>query len=150
TRLGVIVLNDPSNLARALNKTYLQHFPEQVRPRTCISRDADEIKEFIHREKGKAVLKPLQGSGGHGVFLVQSESDVNTNQMIEAIVRDGYAIVQEYLPAATKGDVRLFVMNGHALISNGKYAAVRRMGKKGDMRNNTHAGGTVSAAVVDE
>jgi len=36
---GVIVLNDPVNLANAINKTYFQHFPEQVRPRTCISRD---------------------------------------------------------------------------------------------------------------
>ena len=29
---GVIVLNDPVNLANAINKTYFQHFPEQVRP----------------------------------------------------------------------------------------------------------------------
>src|SRR5262245_42318403 len=28
---GVMVLNDPENLARALNKTYFQQFPEEVR-----------------------------------------------------------------------------------------------------------------------
>src|SRR5690606_2786801 len=44
---GVIVLNDPSRLANAVNKTYFQHFPEQVRPRTCISRDPEDIKAFI-------------------------------------------------------------------------------------------------------
>lgn len=147
---NVTVLNDPASLARAMNKTYFQHFPEAVRPRTCISRDPEEIKQFISEEKGKAVLKPLQGSGGQSVFLVQSAKDPNTNQMIEAVVRDGYAIAQEYLPAASKGDTRLFVMNGRPLMAGGKYAAIRRMGKKGDMRNNMHAGGTVKPAVVDE
>src|SRR5690606_3727420 len=37
---GVIVLNDPTHLTDASNKTYFQHFPEDVRPVTCISRDA--------------------------------------------------------------------------------------------------------------
>ncbi len=147
---GVTVLNDPQALARAVNKTYFQHFPEAVRPRTCISRNAEEIKQFILEQKGRAVLKPLQGSGGQSVFLVQSVDDPNTNQMIEAIVRDGYAIAQEYLPAAARGDVRLFVMNGRPLMAGGRYAAIRRVGKKGDMRNNMHVGGTVRPAKVDD
>ncbi len=150
TQRNVTVLNNPASLARAMNKTYFQHFPEAVRPRTCISRDAEEIKQFISEEKGRAVLKPLQGSGGQSVFLIQSGKDPNTNQMIEAVVRDGYAIAQEYLPAAAKGDTRLFVMNGRPLMSGGKYAAIRRVGKKGDVRNNMHAGGTVKAATVDD
>lgn len=150
TLRNVTVLNDPSSLARAMNKTYFQHFPDAVRPRTCISRDAEEIKQFIHEEKGRAVLKPLQGSGGQSVFLIQSAKDPNTNQMIEAVVRDGYAIVQEYLPAAAKGDTRLFVMNGRPLMSGSKYAAIRRVGKKGDVRNNMHVGGTVEPAEVDD
>ncbi|MGD8999831.1 MAG: hypothetical protein PVF75_05415, partial [Granulosicoccaceae bacterium] len=41
---GVIVLNDPNGLNHAINKMYLQYFPEEVRPRTLISRDKDEIK----------------------------------------------------------------------------------------------------------
>ena len=31
---GTLVLNDPASLANAVNKTYFQHFPEDVRPRT--------------------------------------------------------------------------------------------------------------------
>ena len=147
---NVIVLNDPTTLARALNKTYFQHFPEQVRPRTCISRDIEEIKEFIHEEKGRAVIKPLQGSGGHGVFLVEAEDGANTNQMIEAVIRDGYAIVQEYLPAAAEGDTRLFVMNGSPLVCDGEYAAIRRVRKGGDLRSNSHAGGGVERAAVND
>ena len=143
---GVIVLNDPVHLAHALNKTYFQHFPEQVRPETCIARDSDSIRRFIEAHGGSAVIKPLQGSGGQNVFLVQPGEDANLNQMMEAVLRDGYAIVQEYLPAAREGDLRLLVLNGRALEVNGKYAAFRRVNKEGDARSNVKAGGTIEAA----
>ncbi|MCB0168122.1 MAG: glutathione synthase [Anaerolineae bacterium] len=150
-RRGVIVLNDPYHLANAINKTYFQHFPDEVRPKTLISRNAQEIKRFILEELGSdAVLKPLQGSGGQSVFLVRNDDAVNVNQMIEAVLRDGYVIVQEYLPAAAKGDIRLFVMNGHPLKHNGKYAAFRRVNKSGDMRSNMHTGGKAEAAKLDD
>jgi glutathione synthase len=147
---GTIVLNDPVHLANAINKTYFQHFPDQVRPRTCISRNPEEIKDFIAQEKGKAVIKPLQGSGGKSVFLVKEEDSANVNQMIDAVLRDGYVICQEYLPKATEGDVRLFVMNGQALSQDGKYAAFRRVNKSGDMRSNMHSGGESQPAEVDD
>ncbi len=118
---GVMVLNDPENLARAINKTYFQQFPEEVRPKTCISRNVDEIKRFIGEQHDKVVIKPLQGSGGKNVFLVGEDERANLNQMIDAVLRDGYCIAQEYLPAAAKGDVRLFVMNGRPLKHDGKY-----------------------------
>lgn len=147
---GVMVLNDPVHLAHAINKTYFQHFPEQVRPATCIARDAQSIRQFIDEHDGKAVLKPLQGSGGHNVFLIRPGDEANINQMIEAVFRDGYAIVQEYLPAASEGDMRLLVMNGRALQVDGKYAAFRRVNRKGDARSNIKAGGNVEPAEPDE
>ena len=147
---GVLVLNDPSHLAYALNKTYFQHFPEQVRPDTCIARDGDSIRRFIEAHDGSAVIKPLQGSGGQNVFLVQPGEEANLNQMIEAVLRDGYAIVQEYLPAAREGDIRLIVMNGRALQVEGKYAAFRRVNKEGDARSNVKAGGKIQPAEPDE
>jgi glutathione synthase len=149
-RRGVIVLNDPVNLAIALNKTYFQHFPEQVRPRTLISRNREEIKEFVAAEGGQAVIKPLQGSGGASVFLITQGDGANLNQMIEAVIRDGYCIAQEYLPAAKDGDVRLFMMNGRPLVHDGKYAAFRRVNKTGDMRSNMHSGGEAEPAEIGE
>ena len=149
-RRGVIVLNDPVSLANALNKTYFQHFPEQVRPRTCISRDPEEIKEFIAQQHGRAVIKPLQGSGGASVFLIRKADAPNLNQMIEAVIRDGYCIAQEYLPAAQEGDVRLFLMNGQPLMHDGKYAAFRRVNKTGDMRSNMHSGGESEPAEIGD
>lgn len=147
---GVIVANDPEFLATAINKTYFQHFPEQVRPKTCISRNPADINEFIDEHAGDVVIKPLQGSGGHNVFFIKDHERSNRNQMIEAVLRDGYCIVQEYLPAAVEGDVRLFVMNGEALQKDGKYAAFRRVNKKGDGRSNMHSGGESVAAEVTQ
>jgi glutathione synthase len=148
---GVMVLNDPENLACALNKTYFQQFPEEVRPKTCISRNVDEIKRFIEGQNDKVVVKPLQGSGGKNVFVIGADERANLNQMIDAVIRDGYCVAQEYLPAAVEGDVRLFVMNGRPLVHDGKFAAFRRVNKSGDARSNMHSGGeSVPAEVTDK
>ena len=149
-RRGVIVLNDPGALALAANKMYFQLFPEEVRPATLITRDRDEIKHFAREHGGDVVIKPLQGSGGQGVFLVRKNDLGNLNQMIEAVSRDGYVIAQEYLPEAAEGDMRLFVMNGSPLKYKGKTAAFRRLRSEDDIRSNMHAGGKKAQAVVDE
>jgi len=144
-RHGVIVLNDPNGLAKAENKMYFQLFPEEVRPTTLITRDRDEIKSFVKSE-GRAVIKPLHGSGGEGVFLIRPDDTANLNQMIDAVARDGYVIVQQYLEKAEEGDTRLFLMNGVPLRHKGRYAAFRRLRRGGDMRSNLHAGGSLARA----
>lgn len=146
---GVIVLNDPTHLTDASNKTYFQHFPEDVRPVTCISRDADEIKAFIAEQGGRGVIKPLQGSGGQGVFVVNGDGGANVNQMIDAVIRDGYAIAQEYLPKAADGDLRLLTLNGRPLQVDGRYACFRRYNDSGDARSNISAGGKIELAEPD-
>lgn len=149
-RHGVIVLNDPNSLSEAVNKMYFQHFPEKVRPRTLITRDPEEIHKFHEEQGGNIIVKPLQGSGGAGVFMVKDDDAVNLNQMIEAISRDGYVIAQEYLPKAAEGDVRLFVVNGEALYHKGKYAAIKRVNNNGDMRSNMSAGAVAEKVDVDD
>ncbi len=149
-RQGLVVLNNPDGLAKALNKMYFQDFPEEVRPRTIITRDRADIKAFAKDAGGKIVLKPLQGSGGQSVFLVRPEDSSNLNQMIDAVSRDGYIVAQEYLPAAEKGDTRMFLMNGTPLMESGKYAAFRRVRSGGDMRSNISAGGSVAKAKIDD
>jgi glutathione synthase len=147
---GVIVLNDPNSLAGAVNKMYFQLFPKEVRPDTLITRDRDEIKAFAREHGGDIVIKPLQGSGGEGVFLIRKNDLGNLNQIIEAVSRDGYVVAQEYLHEATEGDVRLFMMNGEPLRYKGKFAAFRRLRASDDIRSNIHAGGTKAAAEVDD
>ncbi len=147
---GVLVLNDPDSLSRAINKLYFQEFPRAVRAETLITRFPDDVKEFARKHGGKIVLKPLQGSGGQGVFLVNNKSAANLNQMIESISRDGYLIAQSYVPEADKGDIRLFIMNGQPLEIDGKYAALRRVSSDEDIRSNIHAGGTATAVKITE
>ena len=147
---GTIVLNDPSHLTDAQNKTYFQHFPEEVRPATCITRHADEVSAFLEEHDGKGVLKPLQGSGGQGVFIVDKKNRQNLNQIIESITRDGYAIVQEYLPAAAEGDLRVITLNGRPLQVDGTFASLRRSSKTEDHRSNLSAGGKADLEQPDE
>jgi len=149
-RRGVIVVNDPDNLLKAMNKMYFQHFPEEVRPRTLISHNRDDIKAFITDMGGNAVIKPLSGSGGSGVFMAKVDDRSNINQMIDTLIRDGYVIAQEYLPAAVEGDTRLFMMNGKPLRYKGKYAAFRRLRSGDDLRSNIHAGGTKGKAEISD
>ena len=145
---GVLVLNDPDSLSLAINKLYFQSFPETVRAETLITKFPSDVKEFAKKHHGKIILKPLQGSGGQSVFLVGSENASNMNQMIEAITRDGYIIAQAYVPAAAKGDIRLFLMNGRPLRIGNKYAALRRVSAGDDIRSNIHAGGTAVAVEI--
>ncbi len=147
---GVLVVNDPASLANAVNKTYFQHFPDAARPRTLISRDPEAIAAFVEEQGGEAVLKPLQGSGGSGVFLVSSDESPNLTQITEAILRDGYVVAQERLPGASEGDVRMFVMNGKPLQRDGAFAAFRRVNRGDDLRSNMHAGGTAEAVEVTD
>lgn len=149
-RDGVIVLNHPAKLSDAINKMYFQHFPEILRPKTIITREAKDILDFYDENKGKIILKPLQGSGGKNVFMVDKNSKANLNQIIEAISVDGFIIAQEYLPKAKDGDTRFFLMNGSPLVVKGEYAAIKRVNKKGDIRSNIHAGGKGVKANVDE
>lgn len=137
----VLVVNHPSSLAGAVNKMYFQHFPEILRPKTIISRDKIEIKAFFKEQKGKMILKPLQGSGGKNVFMMDKQNEHNLTQTIDAICRDGYVIAQEYLAEAKNGDTRLFLMNGEPLQVDGQYAMMQRVNASGDIRSNIHAGG---------
>jgi len=145
---GVLVVNDPDSLGRAINKLYFQSFPEEVRAETLITRKADDVKAFAKAHKGNIILKPLQGSGGSGVFKLDGKSKSNLNQMIEAIERDGYIIAQAYVPAAAHGDIRMFLMNGRPLMIGDKYAALRRVASKDDIRSNIHAGGSAEAVTI--
>jgi glutathione synthase len=138
---GVIVVNDPEGLAQAQNKLYFQDFPASVRPTTLISKNIAEIRDFIDGQKKGAIIKPLQGSGGKNVFKIASPQDHNLNQIFEAVSGEGYLIAQAFMPEASEGDVRFFMMNGRPLVRDGHYAAFRRVPAKGEIRSNIHAGG---------
>ena len=147
---GVIVLNDPVGLTKAINKMYFQHFPKSIRLKTLITKNHQDILEFYHQNNNKIIIKPLLGSGGRNVFLVQPEDEGNIKQMAEAVMRDGYVIAQEFFKPASKGDIRLFMVNGRPFKVNGKYAALKRVSGGGDVRSNIHAGGSAEPIKITD
>ena len=113
-QLGVLVVNDPDGLARAGSKMYLAGFPAEIRPKTLITRSVERVRAFLRELDGPAIIKPLSGFGGQNVFYVARGQSANLEQMISTVRREGYVIVQEYLPAVAKGDKRVLLLGGRA------------------------------------
>ncbi len=138
------VLNRPSGLRDANEKAVILHFPELI-PRTLVTHHAARILEFMEKEGGKCVVKPLDGHGGSEVFLLQAE-DLNRNTILETITRLGtrYVMAQQFLPEASEGDKRIILVDGEP------YGAILRVPKSGELRGNMHVGGKAIQAEVTE
>lgn len=139
---GVFVINDPGGLAKATSKLYLSGFPASIRARSLITRSTVKIKEFLRALKKPAIIKPLHGFGGQDVFFIRNWREININQIISAVSKSGYVMVQEFLPAVKKGDKRLLLLNGSPIFVGKQAAIYRRMSPKGEIRSNIHIGGT--------
>jgi glutathione synthase len=137
---GVTVVNDPTSLTRATSKLYLEEFPEQIRPRSLVTRDPAAIERFA-AEVGHCVVKPLYGAKGRNVFMINGADEANLAQMTEAVLQDGYAIVQEFVHGGEHGDARIFLLDGQLLERDGKPAAFRRVPSGKDPRANISRGG---------
>lgn len=145
---GTVVLNDPDGLIRASSKLYLQELPAVVKPLTLVSSNQAEIIAFIESLDGPAVLKPLQGTRGGDVFMVQSAKDKNLLQIIDVLLRQGLAMIQSFIPEAVDGDTRVLVVNGEILEVDGHPAAFRRIPIGSDFRSNVDVGGKTAQAVI--
>jgi glutathione synthase len=137
---GVTVVNDPTSLARATSKLYLEEFPDKIRPRSLVTRDPEAIERFA-AEVGHCVVKPLYGSKGRNVFMIEDQDAANLAQMTEAVLQDGYAIVQEFVDGGENGDARIFLLEGQLLERDGRPAAFRRVPTGNDPRANISTGG---------
>ena len=145
---GLPVVNSPRGLWRALTKLSLFELPPELRPRTLVTRDFVAIQEFV-KMHGRTVIKPLDGTRGRDVFVLEADRpSSNTHQIVDVILRQGYAVVQEFVPGAEHGDVRVTVVGGKVLEVSGHAAAVARVPGRHDFRSNLHAGGSAKAAVV--
>lgn len=131
-----LVVNDPRGLRDANEKLYACQFPELM-PRTLVASSKARIKRFLDEVDGKAVIKPVEGHGGGGVFALLS-GDNNLNGLIEAVTQNGtrVAMVQELIPEVTEGDKRILLLDGEPL------GAILRV-PQGDWRSNIHVGGKV-------
>jgi glutathione synthase len=147
---GVTVLNDPMALHRSMTKLNLSMFPADCSPRSLISRDNAQIRDWVSKAPGRVVLKPLRGTQGRDVFFIDPKAPANLGQIIDVLTRDGAAICQDFMPKASKGDVRLIVLAGEPLQVGGRYAAVGRVPAKGELRSNVALGGLPTAVEPSE
>lgn len=138
-----LVLNDPHGLRQANEKLYACYFSELM-PETLVSAHKQRIKDFVTRVGGHAVLKPLGGKGGEGVFVLRN-GDPNVNAIIEGTTFEGKraAMVQEFLPAVKIGDKRILVLDGEPL------GAVLRVPVGDDVRSNLRVGGQAVKTGLD-
>ena len=131
---GTLVVNDPFWVRNYPEKLMVLDFPD-LTPPTTVSRDLDTIKAFKDKH-GDVIVKPLYGNGGTGVFLLNKE-DRNLSSLFEMFT--GFSreplIVQKFLPAVSKGDKRVILVDGECV------GAINRVPATGETRSNMHVGG---------
>jgi glutathione synthase len=129
------VMNHPKGLREANEKLYALRFPEQI-PQTLVTSDMEQLKRFMDELGGEMIIKPLDSSGGSGVFYLNTQ-DRNTNSILELATNDGRKMImaQRYLPEIRQGDKRIIVLNGEPL------GAVLRVPLEEETRGNIHVGG---------
>ncbi len=129
-----LLVNRPSGLRNANEKMFALQFAEWM-TETIVSRDKAVIRQFLETH-GKAVLKPLGGKGGEGIFILEPD-DRNFNSLIEVSTRQGRepVMIQKFLPAAQEGDKRIILLDGKPL------GAVNRIPTGSEFRGNMAVGG---------
>lgn len=142
----VFIINDVDGLRMANNKMYTATFPPEFDayiPKTHISKDVDYLVQLIKESKDdKMILKPLDGYGGRGVIVVEKNAMQNIKSLIDFYVNkekgaSNYVILQECVPGAEEGDVRVLMLGGKPI------GALRRVPVSGDIRSNISVGGSV-------
>jgi glutathione synthase len=132
---GARVINRPAAIRDHNEKLAILKFPELIAP-TLVTRDVRAVRQFVV-EHQDAILKPLDGMGGSGIFRA-SASDGNLNVIIETLAQHGARTVmaQRYIPEIAQGDKRVFIIDGEALPFS-----LARIPQRGDHRGNLAAGG---------
>ena len=146
---GVTVVNDPTVLLRAATKVYLDEFPAEIRPRSMLTRNEEDVRNFIS-SVGRCIIKPLHGAKGRNVFMVDGDDEPNLNQIMEAVLEDGYIYAQGYVDGAEEGDMRIFLLDGELIEVDGHVAAFRRVPEGNDPRANISAGGRMQPGDITE
>ena len=134
----VLVVNDPASVRNAPEKLFVMNYPHLM-PATLITRDKALIEAF-RAEHGDVVMKPLHGHGGSAVFKI-AQKDPNFGSlfdMFSVTFREPW-VVQKFLPAVSKGDKRIILVDGVAK------GAVNRVPAEDDIRSNMVRGGAAAA-----
>jgi glutathione synthase len=144
---GIVIRNSPAGLLRAASKLHLGSLPVDTIARTWSSEDPERLGRFLDELAGPAVVKPAMGTRGSGVTRIWPDS-ANRAAILAEATRDGPALLQDYLPEAPAGDVRIHVVAGELLEADGQACAVLRVPGEGEWRSNVALGGTPTRTVL--
>jgi glutathione synthase len=139
-----LVINPPRGIRNISEKTSILQFPE-LTPKTWVGRDLNAVEAFA-RQFDQVVLKILFMMGGEGVIKLAAgdpEFQKKARAFLSAAGREPI-LAQEFLPAVSGGDKRVFVLNGEP------FAALKRLPKDGDFRANLAVGGQAVAGELDD
>ncbi|MBN2646937.1 MAG: glutathione synthase [Thiotrichales bacterium] len=147
-----VIINSVDGVRKANNKLFTTTFSDPKNnylPITHVSKDKNVIRQLINEMPGdKVILKPLVGSGGHGVIVLEKNAQSNINSILDYYLTgkggSNYVIIQEYIEGAEQGDVRVLMLNGKFL------GAYNRRPPEGDIRANIQVGGTAHKYTMTE
>src|SRR5258708_38771 len=139
-----LIINDPRGLRECNEKLAILDHPE-LAPPTGGARGAGRLRSFLVEQGGEMVVKPLDASGGFGVFHVR-KGDPNTGAILEQATNPGrrWTGAQKDLPEVRARGKRILLCDGEPL------CAVLRVPAPDDLRGNLHVGARPMATTLED
>ena len=138
-----LLVNDPRGLRELNEHLAVLRFPS-LTPHTIVTRSSARLTSFLDEQGGAIVVKPVDGFGGLGIFVVRA-GDPNASSIFETSTGGGtrWTLAQSYLPAAAQGDKRILMIDGEPV------GAVLRVPALNEARGNLHVGGRAVKCEID-
>jgi glutathione synthase len=138
-----VLVNDPRGLRELNEHLAVLRFP-QLTPPTIVTRSSERLREFQREQGGSIVVKPVDGYGGLGIFVVR-DGDMNASSILETSTGAGtrWTLAQKFLPEASEGDKRIILADGEPV------GAVLRVPAAAEARGNLHVGGRAVKTTID-
>ena len=125
----VNIINNPTSIRNVSEKLYSVKYQKYM-PSTIFTQNIDEIKNFFRMHK-KVILKPIHSFSGNDIHLLNK---FNLKLIQKFIKQHDHIMCQKYLPKISKGDKRVFLINGKVC------GAISRVPKKGSFLSNMSKG----------
>ena len=125
----VKIINDPTSIRNVSEKLYSARYQKYM-PSSIFSQNITEIKNFFKKHK-KVIIKPIRGFSGNDIHLLNK---FNSKFIKKFIKKHDYILCQKYMPKISKGDKRVFLINGKVC------GAISRVPKKGSFLSNMSKG----------
>jgi glutathione synthase len=125
----VKIINNPTSIRNVSEKLYSAKY-NKFMPSTIFTQNIDEIKKFFILNK-KIILKPIHSFGGTNIHLLTKFDPKFIKNFIK---KYDHIMCQKYLSKISKGDKRVFIINGKVT------GAISRVPKKGSFLSNMSKG----------